>query len=641
MIAAFRLGLRLAIGTTGQRGRSLLTAVAAGIGTLALLLVLAMVATAQLRTWFGDTPEFVRLQAVIVFGVALPVLALAATVGRLSASLRDRRLANLRLLGLTAAQTRLMAAVESGVSAVAGSVLGVLAFWLLRLVPGTWSVAGLEWRGADLRPSVAAYALAVAAVPLAVTAVSSLPQRLDTRRALERARKADARRPSWWRIVPLLVGVGLSLRSWDANVDFQLTNTEVALLFAGIGLTGIGLLLVVPVFVRMIADLMLRAARTPSTLIAARRLQAQPAGVTRVISALMIGLFLVVGSRGVVAAFESTPQYLIAEAQVATRQWAVVVADPGKTAGQTRQARAVTGVRDVVTLPWLTAQRGSRYRPARGAQDTVVVGTCADLTRLAPAVTGCVDGEPLWLYPQGDGRMPRRITVAPASDNESRNGVGATITVEPGSRYAGLVPGSPSHEVALGPIDATLLLPPGTPGVAPVLAEAQHRTYVVAGPGRTLVDDLLSAGVPVHSFYGFEDYDFVAGLRAIVYSLAALILGLGLLTFGIAAIDRALGRRRELASLQVLGTPPGVLQRAQWLEAAAPTVTGTLLAIGAGWFAGVTFLRLDGSSSQALDRVLPATITIAVAALVISVLVAGLTVIASNTRLTSDQIRSE
>lgn len=86
------------------------------------------------------------------------------------------------------------------------------------------------------------------------------------------------------------------------------TSIDVALAFAGIGLTGIGVVIVVPVFVRLLADLLHRFSPGPATLIAARRLQAQPAGVARVIAALMIGLFLVMGARCVVVAFGRTPQ---------------------------------------------------------------------------------------------------------------------------------------------------------------------------------------------------------------------------------------------------------------------------------------------------------------------------------------------
>lgn len=123
-----------------------------------------------------------------------------------------------------------------------------------------------------------------------------------------------------------------------------------------------------------------------------------------------------------------------------------------------------------------------------------------------------------------------------------------------------------------------------------------------------------------------------------MWTLAAVILSLGLLTFAIAGIDRALSRRRELVGLQLVGTPPRVLWRAQWLEAALPTTVGCLLAIVAGQFAGAAFLRIDGGS---LSAPWPQAAILAMIALVASLAVAGLTVLATSTRISPDQIRAE
>jgi hypothetical protein len=317
-----------------------------------------------------------------------------------------------------------------------------------------------------------------------------------------------------------------------------------------------------------------------------------------------------------------------------------VIPSAGSEDDDVALARSVPGVRDAVGLPWLGAQQGTRFRPGRGLRWEVTVGTCRDLGRLAPELRGCVDGEALWLDPFGQA-PPGRVTIAPSSDDEGLRGRGATLTLRPGTRVARFSGTESQREATLGPVPHGLWLPPDTPGLEPVLADAQANLFVIAGPGRWLVDRLDAAGFSVNSSPDFEEYDFVASLRAVVYSLAALILGLGLLTFAIAAIDRALGRRRELASLQIVGTPPGVLQRAQWLEAAAPIVAGTLLAIVSGAFAGMTYLRLDGDSMRALHLVLPSTLTTGVAALVLSLGIAGLTVLATRTPLTADVIRTE
>lgn len=166
MTPANGLGARLAWGTPGQRGRSLMVVFAAAVGTLVMLAILAIAAAERLRTDNGFSPaELQRLTTAIVLAVALPVVALAATIGRLSASLRDRRLANLRLLGLTPLQPRVVAATEVGLAAVAGTAIGLIAFFALRPVLASADLAGREWSAAALQTGALGYVLALLGVP--------------------------------------------------------------------------------------------------------------------------------------------------------------------------------------------------------------------------------------------------------------------------------------------------------------------------------------------------------------------------------------------------------------------------------------------------------------------------------------------
>ncbi|MGH8828639.1 MAG: permease, partial [Jiangellaceae bacterium] len=80
---------------------------ASAVSSMVLLLVWG-IAHSQVGTTtaFTFNPGAVTLLVAGTIGmVALPVLVFVATIARLSARVRDRRLSNLRLLGLTAAQT--------------------------------------------------------------------------------------------------------------------------------------------------------------------------------------------------------------------------------------------------------------------------------------------------------------------------------------------------------------------------------------------------------------------------------------------------------------------------------------------------------------------------------------------------------
>jgi hypothetical protein len=68
---------------------------------------------ATLGRAYGDQ-ELGVLTGGVLLAVGVPVVVLVSTAARLSASVRDRRLASLRLIGLPPASTRLVVRSKSG-----------------------------------------------------------------------------------------------------------------------------------------------------------------------------------------------------------------------------------------------------------------------------------------------------------------------------------------------------------------------------------------------------------------------------------------------------------------------------------------------------------------------------------------------
>lgn len=114
-MAALRLAWLLVRRSTGIRRWGMVAA--ATIGVLVVTLVLAL-PDAYLT---GDAVKADRLVLSIV-GIFLlvPVGVLLLAVSRLSAATKDRRLATLRMLGLTPRRTRWVTALENGLLALAG-----------------------------------------------------------------------------------------------------------------------------------------------------------------------------------------------------------------------------------------------------------------------------------------------------------------------------------------------------------------------------------------------------------------------------------------------------------------------------------------------------------------------------------------
>lgn len=622
MRAAVALGLQLALRSgRAARLRSALVAAAALVGTTVLLSVAGLARASSGRTtesglgWVG---------VALVAGIGLPVMVLAATVGRLSAELRDRRLANLRLMGLSSGRARVVAVTETAGASIAGALAGLVLVETIRPLLAHVPVWGVTYPAGSIRPWPLTTAAIMLGVPLAVAAVSSLPQRLDLGSALARARRGDSRRPGLWRLIPLAVGLAwCGYFAAASDPGRGATWITVNLLGSVIAL-GLGTVLVLPVAVRLTGDLILLLGRGSASAIAARRIQAQPAGVTRVIAGLLIGLFLVAGARCVVVAFESTPQYQYAARNVTVEQRAMVTVRQKALTEVTRKLEDLDGVRGTVVAHRLNA--GGECEGDGYCGDGAVV-SCADLTRLAPSVGDC--RTPLWVFDHPDHESVVDI-VWRVSDGKGEIALPAPTRAIGDDAQAGLEPLTGSFSV---------LIPAGLPGLKGLVFDRAD-IVVLADPGRDLIDRLLASGLAEDGVSGFDsaDYDFVRTLRAMVWTVAIVVLSLGLLSFGIAALDRALSRRREVVGLQLVGVPRGVLRRIQWIEAGVPITVGSLLAIALGTAAGATYLALD---PDALGIPWTMVGSLSLIAAVGAVLVTSITVLASSPPLRADLIRQE
>lgn len=623
MIAAIALGLRLAVHTSrpGQL-RAAMVALASAAGTATILAVLAFAAadreTNPIR--YAD-PGMDRFVMAIVTVVGLQVAALAAVAGRLSAALRARRLSNLRLLGLSAARTRIVAAAEVAFAAAGGAAVAVALFPFVRPLLAQLRIGGQAWPEDALDPGPVAMAAVPVLVTAATIALAVLPEQLGARAALGRSRLATVTRPSWWRTAPLALGIALAVYFQAAG---RVDDEAAWMVLAALLLLGAGMVLVVPIFVRLVAAAMLRSPRSPALLVAGRRMQAQPASINRVVTGLLLALFLVVGARAVVVAFESLPQYIGASHQVHVEQRVGAVVPAAGLPDALVRIATVPGVRDVVAYPELSTACGRT--PGPGDCVTGIVATCAQLTFIDPTVEGCRDGEVLVAGFEAFAPDTSDLTWIPRRDHVPDPANSITTPAPVATLLA-----SKLHAV---------IIPPSLPQAVAIAAIADHHLIVTGDPGRDLAERLGASGAVAYAYppWDVSDYDYVAMLRGTVYAVAAVVLGLGLLAFAIAAVDRAIARRRELVSLRLVGIPARTLRRSQWIEAVVPTAVGSVLAVALGHLAGATYLSLAAS-----DMTVPwqPTIVLAGVAAAGGVLVAALTVLATNQPVTADTIRSE
>lgn len=637
MIETVRLAGRLA--RAGGRLRTSLVMAGSAVATLVLLVAAAVPQT--LTEPDQDTRRFV---AVVVLMLTLPVVTLLAAVTRVSAAVRDRRLAALRIIGVSAATTRAVAAVEAVLLSAVGVIIGAVAFVAARPLIESSARSRNWFHGQSLWPSASSWVFVLAGVIGVSLVVAVLPARAVTAAPLSVRRQASTPRPRAWRLIPLVLGICVLTYTVSRHVDPDRTVSKAVVItfFLGAALAALGLPLAAPVAIRLLADGLVRVTSRPSLLLAARRMQQEPAGTNRLVTSLIVALFVITGARFVLVAFETTPQAIRAGKAMSTGpQSATVLVLPGRSANLAA-IRAVPGVRtaaldNTIPLPC----------PANTRCDQALLARCAELPAFRVTVSGCVDGRPTWLRSQWH---------FPGSEAETAVGHPVTLIRTGKARKVirSLRIGAVTTVLAMrvrDPMDPnwdsswpdTLLLPPNYPGAAALLDTTHEREISVVLDGGPRVVSRLQAQAARHGLQAAsnespQDYETVQNYRDILYAIAATLLTIGLAALLITAADAAVQRRKHLASLAMVGVPLGVSRRSQLVQVATPMLVGLPIAAACGLLAGRAYLQL-GAAAQPVPWA--SVTTMLLGATSAGVVVAALTVLGLGRAPRAEDLRRE
>lgn len=236
----------------------------------------------------NDVARYYVFLAIIACSVLIiPILTLGGAAARLGASGRARRLAALRLLGMTGAEVVLMSAIESVVLSVLGVLVGALLF---AVTLPAWSLVTFQLVPIDPSEMVMPLWLAflVAGVIVILAALSTLVGLRRVRISpLGVARRTTTPKLAGWRVVALVIAVGLFLL---ATQDFDFLNSDlmgilIPALFIALLLLAIS---VVGPFVIQLGSMPLARTSNPATLIAARRLTSSPKAAWRNVAAIAV-----------------------------------------------------------------------------------------------------------------------------------------------------------------------------------------------------------------------------------------------------------------------------------------------------------------------------------------------------------------
>ncbi|NIJ11475.1 hypothetical protein FHU38_001819 [Saccharomonospora amisosensis] len=550
---------------------------------------------------FGVAPTSGELDLAVAVLIAplavvllLPLLVFVTTASRMGAAERERRLAALRLVGLSSKQVRRVAAGEALVGAVAGLALGAGLFVALRPLVGDIELFGAQFFAEDFVPPWQLVVLIALLVPgLAVgAAIFGLRHTVVEPLGVVRRGKQRQRR-TWWRWT--ITGVGaltMALTFLFAPHDNpEFVSTALAV---GSGLVLIGVAALLPWAVERLVS---RLRGGPASWqLAVRRLQLEGGTASRVVSGLVVVLAGSILIQTVVGSVSTNEGGYWEPRQPPAAQLMLEQSETVKVSGLMRDDPAISDVRAV-----------SRTSVApEGAPDSAIgatIGDCKSLATLAK-LGSCADGDVFVVSARAEYGMsspqpgPVRFVQYPEGSDEPVYGDrwsipdtakyipveqatlvnSGTVLATPGALGQARVPVPDRDRFLLvwGSGDDRAALTAATEITVGVVSQPRWTVYISPDPSRlTWMSDADSA---------------LRTMRSILLMMSLFVLAVAALSLLLLSIEQIAERRRPLAALSASGVPLSVLARGSLWQNAIPVAIGVGLAVVAGL--GITWPTL-------------------------------------------------
>ncbi|MEU5117724.1 FtsX-like permease family protein [Streptomyces asoensis] len=523
--------------------------------------------------------------------VLLPLAVFLSVCARLSAASRMRRLAALRLLGLSRRGTQRVNAAETVAAALLGAVLGLGGYWVVNQSVSRIGLPGFKWYPADGSLSVTTYLVCLVGCPALAWFVGRVGAKKAAANPLAVRRSAVEKPPRLWGLLPLVPGlaivVGYCVAGATGNVPTD-TSFSAILMPLAVVLVGTGLVLSLPILSRVLARQVARATNSLSLGLAMRRNEMEPGGALRVATGLVLLVYAASLTQGVLIELDQVSKNT-APVQLYTMPLDYV---PEKTEQALTKVPGVRG-HAVLARSWTDPDREER------PSINVVIATCAQLQRMAPVVEGCVEGRPARLFVPGqsydeaslpgtsyplhlrnaDGKqrvVPVRVpsrTVRYHDETDAQMAGSGAVLIPPSALPAGF---RPEERVRLA------LLGSAAPGAVTSVLEG------IAGVDPTI--EVETAGLDPASL---QQITVIKTLLAV-----GMILGLviGVAAYLVAATDRAVERRPQVTALALLGARPRTLRAVQVAQVVLPLTVGLVLAVVIGKMSESSYLVTGGGA---------------------------------------------
>jgi hypothetical protein len=562
-VPADQLGARFPgklIGTIGQAGLS-------GAGDLAIYIghtpaQVNAISGTQWVTSISSAPAqavfspFFRIAFLIgVLAVVFPMLVLISTATRLAADRREERFAALRLVGGTPGDIRVVATVEAMLSGFLGAVLGTVVFLLVRPALAGAALVGTQYFESDLTPTVAGYAAMLVGVPIAAAIAALVSLRRVQISPLGVSRRATPKPPTFWRLIALVIGVGVFVYGLDKTTRDGIGAPA----YPGLLLTMVGLVIAGPWLTAQAARLFGRASSGSSALLATRRLADNPKGAFRAVTGLTLAVFLGTMVGLIVPALNETE---VTPTAGALSNVLVDQVGQSTTAGQ----KLISGISDIpgaAVYPLYDLQP-----PGEGLGPTLIAVSCTDM-RAIGGLGQCAPGL-------------RAVQVMDNSLFDDNPRYDTKPIVDASSpAYTGKLTTLPLQ---------TVLVKVNSPATL-----ERVRTYLAVNAPPQVGGGYGNSPTPPRTFGETLQIRTAraATFEKILYAAIALTLIVAGCSLAVSVGGGLVDRKRPFTLLRVSGTPVSVLSRVVLFEAAVPLVAATAVAAGIAYGTSLmAFLRL-------------------------------------------------
>ncbi|MDR6973735.1 ABC-type lipoprotein release transport system permease subunit [Streptomyces sp. 3330] len=520
--------------------------------------------------------------------VLLPLVVYLTVCARLSAAARARRLAALRLIGLSKQGVQRVNAAETVAAALLGAVLGLGIYALVNQLISHVGLPGFRWYPADGLLSLTATLVCLIGCPALAWFAGAVGARKAAMNPLAVRRSAVEKPPAKWGLLPLLPGLGVVTGYCVAGATGHVprdTALSSILMPLAVVLIGVGLVLSLPIISRTLARKVARASPSLSLGLAMRRNEVEPGGALRVATGLVLLVYAASLAQGVLIELDQ-----VSKNTSPIQSYSLSL--DGVSQARQRAFETVTGVRGhgVVASSW--RDQDAEFPPVIQA----VIATCSQLRGMVPDIGRCVDGRPF-----------RAVNPQETYDEDSKPGASFPFHLrnESGAKHVMMVQ-VPKQQVIFGDesglstlSSGDVVLPPSflPEGFRPEGASLTLTSSSAPQTVRAVLDNLGGVDPTASVMTPGLVVDALEQITVVKTILAmGMVLGLviGVAAYLVAATDRAVERRPQVTALSLLGARPRTLRAMQVAQVVLPLAVGLVLAVVTGKAAESSYLVTGG-----------------------------------------------